>query len=200
MASNLKGKGGFSGVNTVIVAYDKSVHVNEKTGATTQWLDVQVDARDPRGKDDTNLHLYSERHQANGQTRYSNGAAYSQRQFEAIKEAAGPNQEPVLDVQGNRVGTLYAVKADVTKAAVGNGLIINTKADKDGNVHIGQSDFKVEKDTLANQFAAMRAAKAALQESKAAKAANEKQADAPEQVQESEQQAEASTSDLEPAF
>lgn len=191
MASNLKGKGGFSGVNTVIAAYDKSVHVNEKTGATTQWLDVQVDARDPRGKDDTNLHLYSERQEVDGKTRYGNGAAYSERQFGVIREAAGPNHEPILNKDGEQVGTLYAVKADVTKAANGRGLIINTKADKDGKVHVGPADFKVEKDTLANQFEAMRVARGSRQAP-----APEQQAPVPEQ----EQRVEAAIPELEPQF
>lgn len=188
MASNLKGKGGFTGVNTVVVAYDKSVHTNAKTGSITQWLDVQVDARDPRAKDDTNLHLYSARQQVDGQTRYNNGAAYTQKQFEAIKQAAGTNTVPVMDKDGSKqIGTLYAVKADVIKAANGNGLIINTRADKDGQVHVGPSQFQAGPDTLTNQFEAMRSAKATASR----QATTEQQATAEQQVI-AEQQATAS--------
>ncbi|MGW0898194.1 hypothetical protein ACWD0G_14540 [Streptomyces goshikiensis] len=160
----LKGKGAMTGVNLIAKVY--------KNGATkdgkSQYADVQLDARDPRGPEQTNLHLKSDRIQdESGKVRYNNGVPYSTGQMEEIVKAAGPNTEPILDKGGNEVGTIYGFKGNVMPATRGTGLAVNTKS-------VEASEFKVDNKTLDNQFASMRAAR------EAQAAAKESQAQAPD--------------------
>ncbi|NEA20730.1 hypothetical protein [Streptomyces halstedii] len=154
----LKGKGAMTGVNLIAKVY-KSTRDNK-----SQYADVQLDARDPRGPEQANLHLKSERIQGeDGQVRYNNGAPYSTRQMEEIAQAAGANTEPILDKGGNEVGTVYGFKGNVMPAAPGTGLVVNTKS-------VEASEFKVDSETLDNQSASMRAAREARAAAKASQA------------------------------
>ena len=154
--AQLKGPGAMTGVNLVVKTFDNNVTKDGKT----QYLDVQVDARDSRGHGQTNLHLTSERvkDEKTGETRYNNGAPYSEAQFAAIKEAAGDNVTPILK-DGEQIGAVYGVKANVMPAAKGNGLVVNTKS-------LEPSEFTVDGNTLNAQFESIAAAK----ETKAAEA------------------------------
>ncbi|MET9656343.1 MULTISPECIES: hypothetical protein [unclassified Streptomyces] len=166
----LKGKGMMTGVNLIAKVYKTGITKDGKS----QYIDVQVDARDPRGPEQTNLHLRSERVTGDdGKTRFNNGAPYSVGQMAEIAKAAGPNTEPILDKGGKEVGTLYGFKGNVMPASRGTGLVVNTKA-------VEPSDFKVDDKTLDNQFASMRSAH------KAHTAAQEAQRQAPEAVQAAE--------------
>lgn len=168
--AQLKGKGAMTGVNLVAKVYDNGATKDGKS----HYADVQVDARDSRGPGQTNLHLKSERVKTDNGVRYNNSAPYSVGQLDEIKKAAGPNTEPLLDKDGNAVGTLYGFKGNVMPASRGTGLVVNTK-------EVSSSEFKVDKDTLDNQFAAVREAKterATNQEAQAAEATAE--ATAPE--------------------
>ncbi|MCM2392697.1 hypothetical protein [Streptomyces albipurpureus] len=162
--AHLKGKGAMTGVNLIAKVYKNGVTKDSKS----QYADVQLDARDPRGPAQTNLHLKSDRIQGeNGKVHYNNGAPYSTRQMEEIAKAAGPNTEPILDKSGNEVGTVYGFKSNVMPATRGTGLVVNTKS-------VEASEFKVDNKTLDNQFASMRAAhevQAAAKESQAQAAA-----------------------------
>ncbi|WP_424863100.1 hypothetical protein [Streptomyces sp. MMS24-I29] len=167
----LKGKGAMTGVNLIAKVYKNSVTKNGKA----VYADVQVDARDPRGPSQANLHLKSERVKGNDdKPRFDNGAPYSTSQMEEIVKAAGPNTEPILDKDGKEVGTLYGFKGNVIPTTRHTGLVVNTKS-------VGPSDFKVDGKTLNNQFASMRAARTAAKEAQAQAAA------APEQATEAEQ-------------
>lgn len=154
--ANLKGPGAMTGVNLIARHYDSSVHTNEKTGKTSKFVDVMVDARDQRGQGDKNLHISTRKETGkDGKARYNNSAAYSSEgQFDKIIEATGPNTEPILNKEGEKVGTAYGFKGSLMPSQRG-GLIVNT------NKPLGQSDFKMEKGTLDNQFEAMKAAKGA---------------------------------------
>ncbi|MFJ7280517.1 hypothetical protein [Kitasatospora sp. NPDC098663] len=162
----LKGKGAMTGVNLIAKVY--------KNGATKDgksvYADIQLDARDPRGPAQTDLHLKSDRIlDENGKVHYNNGAPYSTRQIEEIAKAAGPNTEPILDKGGDEVGTIYGFKGNVMPATRGTGLVVNTKS-------VEASEFKVDNKTLDNQFTSMRAAReaqAAAKESQAQAAAVE---------------------------
>lgn len=147
----LKGKGAMTGVNLIAKVYKTGVTKDGKS----QYADVQLDARDPRGPEQTNLHLKSDRVQGeNGKVRYNNGAPYSTGQMEEIVKAAGPNTEPILDKGGNEVGIIYGFKGNVMPATRGTGLVVNTKS-------VEASEFKVDDKTLNNQFASMRTAREA---------------------------------------
>lgn len=168
----LKGKGSMTGVNLVARVYDNGATKDGKS----HYADVQVDARDSRGPEQTNLHLKSERVTApDGSTRFNNGAPYSIGQMDAIKEAAGPNTEPLRNEAGDKVGTVYGFKGNVMPATRGTGLVVNTK-------EVGPSEFKVDAKTLDNQYESMAKAK----EARAAAKQNEAQAPAPEQTAEAE--------------
>ncbi|KAB7839524.1 hypothetical protein [Streptomyces mobaraensis] len=166
----LKGKGAMTGVNLIAKVYKNGVTKDGKS----QYADIQLDARDPRGPEQTNLHLKSDRVQGeNGKVRYNHGTPYSTGQMEEIVKAAGPNAEPILDKGGNEVGIIYGFKGNVIPATRGTGLVVNTKSVK-------ASEFKVDDKTLNNQFASMRTAREAQTAAREARAQNS----APEAEQE----------------
>lgn len=165
----LKGKGAMTGVNLIAKVYDNGATKDGKS----HYADVQVDARDSRGPEQSNLHLKSERVTGpNGQERFTNTAPYSVGQMEEIIKAAGPNKEPLLNKAGEAVGTVYGFKGNVMPASRGTGLVVNTKS-------VEASEFKVDANTLDAQFTSMKAAK----ESQAAT----KQVEAREQTVQAEQ-------------
>jgi hypothetical protein len=147
--AQLKGKGSMTGINLIAKSFHNSVTKDGKS----QYLDVQIDARDSRGPEQTNLHLVSERQKTDdGKTRFNNGAPYSTSQFEEIKKAAGDNLTPILNKDGEEIGTVYGIKGNVMPATRGTGLVMNTKT-------LEASAFTVDAKTLDNQFDSMRAAK-----------------------------------------
>ncbi|MDT8913573.1 hypothetical protein [Amycolatopsis sp. PS_44_ISF1] len=118
----------------------------------TQYVDVQVDARDSRASGQTNLHLRSERvERDDNKPRWSYGVPYSTNQMAEIIKAAGPNREPIANKDGTQIGTVYGFKANVMPVTRGTGLVVNTKS-------VQPSDFEVDGDTLNNQFDSVRAA------------------------------------------
>ncbi|MFC9756694.1 hypothetical protein [Streptomyces sp. NPDC056921] len=158
--AQLKGKGSMTGVNLIAKVYTNGITKDRKS----QYADVQVDARDQRGPEQTSLHLRSDRVVGDDdKVRYNNGAPYSINQMADIVKAAGPNTEPILDRDGNEVGTLYGFKGNVMPASRGTGLVVNTKT-------VGASDFKVDDKTLDNQFTSMRSARKAQAAAQAAQA------------------------------
>ncbi|MFE7117384.1 hypothetical protein ACFU99_18420 [Streptomyces sp. NPDC057654] len=165
----LRGRGAMTGVNLIAKVYKNGVTKNGKT----QYADVQLDARGPHGQGQTNLHLVSDQVQGeDGEVRYNNGAPYSTGQMAEIVKAAGPNTEPILNEDGNEIGTLYGFKGNVMPATRGTGLVVNTKS-------VGASEFKVDDKTLDKQFASMRAAR----EARAAAKGPQAQTPAPEAEQ-----------------
>lgn len=173
--TNLRGPGAMTDVNLIARTFNNST---TKDGKESQYLDVQVDARDPRGKGQTNLHLISERTEFEGKARYNNSAPYTKKQFDAIKEAAGDNLTPIVNKDGEEIGTMYAVKASVMPAGTGKGLVINTSKP------MTTSEFKVDGKTMTGQMESVKEAKAAKA------AAKEAAAPAPEAEQQVEQAAE----------
>lgn len=171
----LKGKGAMTGVNLIAKVYDNGATKDGKS----HYADIQVDARDSRGPEQSNLHLKSERVKGpDGKERFANTAPYSVGQLEEIVKAAGPNSEPLLNKDGEKVGTVYGFKGNVMPASRGTGLVVNTKS-------VEASDFKVDAKTLDNQFASMKAAKEAQAAAKQSQAGPEQTAQA-EQVAEAE--------------
>lgn len=183
--AQLKGKGAMTGVNLIAKVYDNGATKDGKS----HYADVQVDSRDPRGPEQTNLHLKSERVKTDDGVRYNNSAPYSVGQMEEIIKAAGPNKEPLLDKDGNAVGTLYGVKGNVMPATRGTGLVVNTKT-------VEASEFKVDANTLDNQFASVREAKAARTDAQEAQAA----APEAEKAVEATAEAQVAEADTEAAF
>ncbi|WP_405829102.1 MULTISPECIES: hypothetical protein [unclassified Streptomyces] len=162
----LKGRGAMTGVNLIAIVRKKGFTRDGKS----QYADIQLDARDLRGPNQTNLHLKSDRVRGeDGKVRYNNGAPYSISQMEEITKAAGSNTEPILDEDGNEVGTVYGFKGNVMPSTRGTGLVVNTKS-------VEASEFEVDSKTLDNQLTSMRAARRA----EAAAKESQAQASAPE--------------------
>lgn len=149
-----------SDVNLIATTYFN----NSTKDGKTQFIDVQVDHRDPRGADQANLHLKAER-QEDG--RRNNGAAYTSDQFAKLREAAGPNTDPVLNKEGAEVGRSFAFKGSVMPTKDNKGLVVNT------NKALGHSDFELTAEAVKGQYDSMSAASAAK------KTEAQTQADAP---------------------
>lgn len=162
--AQLKGPGSMKAVNLIAVTFPNNVTADGKS----RYLDVQVDARDPRGPGQTNLHLITERSKdAAGKDRINNGAPYSTAQFQAIKEAAGGEFTTLPN--GAEV---YAVKADLMPSSRKSGLVLNTKT-------VATSDFTMDDKVLDNQFASVKTAREAKAEAAQADVA-EAQAETPQ--------------------
>ena len=114
--ANIKGPGSMKAVNLIAVTYPNNVTKDGKS----RYMDVQIDARDSRGPEQTNLHLVTERVKHDGKDRINNGAPYSAAQFDAIKEAAGAN---VVTLPSG--AEVYAVKADLMPSSRKTGLVLN---------------------------------------------------------------------------
>lgn len=169
----LTGKGAMTDVNLVARVYDNAVTKDGKF----HYSDVQVDARDPRAKDQTNLHLRSQQVQdKDGNRTWNNQARYAASQLDQIKEAAGPNKEPILNKDGEQIGTDYGLKASLQRASDGKGLVINTAKE------LKQSDYKIDSKTMDRQYESMAAAKQAKDAQRQAQA----EQPAPEQAAEAE--------------
>lgn len=160
--ANLKGPGSMKAVNLIAVTYPN----NRTKDGKSQYMDVQIDARDSRGPEQSNLHLVTQRVEHEGKTRINNGAPYSAAQFEQIKAAAGTNF-----VKLPSGAEVYAVKADVMPAGRNSGLVLNSKS-------LAASEHTIDAKVLDNQFASAKAAKEARAASQAAEA--EAQAQAPQ--------------------
>lgn len=150
--ADLRGKGAMTDVSLIAVAYDNAKTKNGKT----QFVDVQIDHRDPRAKGQSNLHLYGKpQEQPDGSQGWTSTQGYSkEKQWDKMLEAAGPNQADKLDVEGNVVGKVIGFKANLMKADnPREGAIVRTTKE------LKQSDFKVEEGTLDAQYESMSAAK-----------------------------------------
>lgn len=144
--ANLKGPGSMKAVNLVAVTFPNSVTKDGKS----RYIDVQVNAQDERGAEQTNLHLVTERvKDKDGKDRINNGAPYSTAQFAAVKEAAGDN---VVTLPNG--AEVYSVKADLMPSSRKSGLVLNTKT-------VEASDFAIDEKVLDNQFASVKEAKEA---------------------------------------
>lgn len=164
--AQLKGPGSMTDVNLVAVWYDNGVSKDKDGNVKSQFIDFQVDSRDPRGPGQTNLHLVSERQtRKDGTKGWNVNAGYAATskdperpsQLEAIKAAAGDNITKMPN--GSTVATL---KASVKPSTHVSGLVVST--DKP----MGPSDHEVHPDIINDQFASVNAAKAVVEAKKEA--------------------------------
>lgn len=123
------GEGSTKGVNLVVSAYDNGAWSKEgkdKDGndvtRSGHFVQQAIHPDDPRAAGQVFLGLKSVP-QEDG--RYNKNENLYPSQMEALIAAAGDNTSPLLNKDGERVGTNYGVKADV--------MFAGGKADKDGN-------------------------------------------------------------------
>lgn len=167
------------GVDLGVALYDKSVAHDKESGelkAAFPTTYVHPDSELAAGQ--TQLALNSRRDDK-APSGYNNSAAYSAKQFDAIKEAAGDNTAPLTDREGNEVGTIYGVKADVMPASDKSGMVINTKSVEPSELAVqpGEND-KSFQDKVVETHKESAAAK--KEQKQAPEAQNEAQAEAPQ--------------------
>lgn len=166
LKSETHGKGATKDVNLFVIAYDGRVARDSDGKETTRYLDARLHPGDRRAKGETSPALVSKR-DANSPSGWNNSARYSANQFQSIVAAAGDNVVDLEDKDGQVLGKIYGVKADllINKGEV----IINTKTVK-------PSELSVEpnaegKDIRAQSFDSVNEAKAAREAAKSAAAA-----------------------------
>lgn len=168
------GPGATKGVDLVVMAYDKRVSKNKDTNeVSAHYLDARVHPEAPLAEGQTSLALIT-RKDAKSPSGYNNTEPYSVKQFEAIKEAAGDNQTPILNKAGEPIGTAYGAKCDVFINKKGD-LTINTKTLEASEKTVQPSaDGKTIVDQMYEKQAANKtvkeAAKAAAKDAPAAEA------------------------------
>lgn len=192
LRSKTHGEGALEDVNLVVMAYDKRVARNKETGEiSTHYLDARIHPGDRRGPGETNLALVSKKDEKSP-TGYNNSARYSAGQFAAIQKAAGDNVADLTLKDGEVVGKIYGVKANLL---INNGeVIINTKTLAATKLSVqpnaeGDDIRKQIFDSMAKATAAREAAKAAQAEAPATEATTEAAADVSVEEPPAEQEA-----------
>ncbi len=155
MSYTFRGLGSKKNVNLLARVYDSNV---TKDGRV-HFIDVQIDHRDAEHvtgdpQNDRDLHLSSVRDKGS-KSGWNHNAPYQQSQLDKIVESAGPNKRPILNQDGEKIGTDYAIKANVMPGRARCSHIINTKT-------VGQSDFQMDDDTVQGQYDTMHNAKEAI--------------------------------------
>ncbi len=173
-----KGQGPMSEVPLVVNDYESGFSTHPETGNVTRYPDIRVHPDDPRAEGQTTLALRTKKQEA-GQ--YSNGVAMAESQMKSIAEAAGPEgTTPLLNKDGEQVGTTYAVTADLMYASgKGNGLVPNTKTLKASDPEYGVQPTADGKTINNRIFEAQTAAKEAKEAAAAEAEAPEPEAEAP---------------------
>lgn len=187
----------FRGISTksvplYVAAYDKSVARDKETGEPrAQYVTAGIIPEAEQAKDQTQLALNSKKEEYKGKTQYNNSAPYSVSQFDQIKEAAGDNVAPLKNKEGETVGQVYGVQADVFPARDGSGMTLNTKSlestdfsvkplTKDGEVSKNGQGHDIQSrivDTQRDNKAAKVAAKPAAEAESQAEAQTEAEAE-----------------------
>lgn len=134
------------GVNLLIKTYDR----NATAQVLRRYLDVQVDHRDPNGRQ-ADPHLTSiQARDGQGRLRQNHAAAYGHPDFDTIEHYAGDNRQPILNERGEQIGTVYAVKAELVPSPHGDGgHFINVST-------LEPSDFEVNRTTMTRQVLSAR--------------------------------------------
>ena len=135
------------GVNLLVKTYDR----NATGQVLRRYLDVQVDHRDPNGRQaDPHLTTIPAR-DSQGRPRQNHAATYGLPDFDTIEHHAGDNRQPILNERGEQIGMVYAVKGELMPSPHGDGghfIKMNT---------LESSDFEVGPTTMAQQaFSARR--------------------------------------------
>lgn len=104
------------GMDVMVKAYDSS-KVTAKNGAEIRYLDVQalqIEGANPNlpRQDYHEAHFFSRADEKGG---FNTNVAYGPKQFESIVAAAGDNAQPLLNKDGEKVGTVYALKGDLLR-------------------------------------------------------------------------------------
>lgn len=175
-----RGENATKAVEQVACFYDNAIY--EKDGkVVAQYAEIWGHPDSEIGKNQTNLALVSERQERNGKTTFNHSISLYPNQVQQILEVAGDNVAPLLDKNGNKVGTIVGYKSDLMRVERNGkviGLMPNTKTLQPSDLSVAEVDGK---DIRSRIFEAMREAKVA----KGEKVAPQVQAEAP-QVEQAE--------------
>lgn len=164
------GEKGMEAVDLVVIAYDNRVMEGKDGKVIRNFLDVRMSPEDRRAPTQTNLGLFA-KPDTKSPSGYNNSFGYAASQFDAIVEAAGDNTAPLLNAEGEKVGTIYGVNADLMSPASEDlrkhGLIIDTRTVKPSEKTVGEIDGKSVRDRIYESMAAVKARKAAEKTSEA---------------------------------
>ncbi|MDP9904771.1 hypothetical protein [Arthrobacter bambusae] len=129
------------GVNLLIKTYDS----NTIAQVSKCYLDVQVDYRDPNGRQ-ADPHLTSApARDRQGRPRQNHASKYGHPDLDIIEHYAGDNRPPILNERGEQIGTVYGVKAELMPSPRGHGgHFINIST-------LEPSDFEVDAMTMTKQ-------------------------------------------------
>jgi hypothetical protein len=164
------GANSMKSVNLAVIAYDN--RVAKKDGEiTTHYLDARLHPADRRAPGQTSLALVS-KPDKDSPSKFNNSARYSASQFNSIKEAAGDNVTDLTNKDGDVVGKIYGIKADLLISS--GDVIANTKTLEASEFSVGPD--AEGRDIRTQIFESMKAAKDARA---AAKAADAPEAEAP---------------------
>lgn len=138
------------GVNLLVTALDRHLSGADPRGHRYQEIDAQVDHRDRQGRTQTNPHLATRRQDTpHGPSMPSTTELYAAEDVDAIASAAGEDGSFELrGTNGQRIGMLYAVKADVVPLDA-YGDPSRSRPDIDS---LRPSDFDVDLGTREAQF------------------------------------------------
>lgn len=164
--ANFRGKS-TKGVDLAVAVYDKSVAIDKETQEVkAQYVNAGIHPDSPlaQGPDQTILALNSKRDE-NSKSGYNNSAPYSGNQYEQMLAAAGDNVAPLLNKDGETVGKVLGLKADLIPARDKSGMAINTKTLAPSELSVGEIGGK---DIQTRTFETQVANKAAKDEQKAA--------------------------------
>lgn len=177
--ANLRGEGALKGHDLAVAIYDKAKHVDKESGEVkAEFPTAYLHPDSPAAEGQTQSALNS-RKDDKSRSGYNNSAPYAASQMSKIREAAGDNVAPLLNKEGESVGQVYGVKADLMPARDKSGFAINTKSLEASDLSVQpEGDKTIQDKIVENHTSAKQAKQAAAAEKPAAE--QQAQAEAPE--------------------
>lgn len=186
-------------MDLIAITYDNATYTatnDDGVERTSRWLDVQAlqtEGANPDLPRQLDPRLHNKKVEKNGKEMYDTTVPYTDSpakgggpsQMDQIREAAGDNVRPLLNKDGEKVGDIYAFKADIilNPQKSGKPNAINTKTIKPlgDDVKLPDGDLmRAQIDAVQANVAEWRASKDAEAQTKAPEAEAEAQAEAPQ--------------------
>lgn len=167
--SKSEGKVAAENVSLLITTYSNAVS-QHKDGPKYQWLDVEVDQRDPKHGGQTTPSLMTRKTEQG----YSNGVPYTNEEFKALSDiAAAGGKKRVEELEGGQLRMTMAVSAPLVTTGIPNAARSKDgqtawdrglKIDTNNLQRVTASEFDLGDKTFENQIAATKLAKSEAKE------------------------------------
>lgn len=172
--SKSEGKVAAENVSLLITTYSNATSQGKdkdgKEGVKYQWLDVEVDQRDPKHGGQTTPSLMTRKTEQG----YSNGVPYTNEEFQAISDiAAAGGKKRIEKLEGGQLRMTMAVSAPLVTTGIPNAARSKDgqtawdrglKIDTNNLQRVTASEFDLDDKTFENQIAATKLAKGKAQE------------------------------------